>query len=140
MLAATGCGEYRLRGLVVEGDTAAVLVVDDDDPRLAQHGLSGAVIELTVEPNSLRPKSLGAAMTDDHGQFDMAIDQPGAGLLEYDIGILCRLDGYRSHYETLLLPGSNRRLLIIVHEGRGVNRAKGDLLQETLDLKDQLMD
>ena len=140
MIAVGGCAKYRLQGVVVIGDAGAVLVVDHDDPRLDQIGLSGAVLDLTMDPNSLRPTSFGPSMTDERGRFDITIDQLGAGFLEYELGILCRLNGYRSLSQNLPMPSSRRWLLVMMTKGRDTHPVGQDVLQETLEWKDRLLE
>ena len=145
-LSTVGCGAYRLRGTILDGQLSAVLLVDHDDPRLKQVGLGGAVIELTLDPNSMHPRPLGAAMTGRDGEFDIPIDQAGAGVLEYQLGIMCRLDGYRTIWQIIQLPSSKRQLLIIMtpgpHGAPGPSRVppNQDILKDTLQMQDRWLE
>ena len=129
-----GCQSYRLRGLVTEGPTPAVLQVKANDGRLDRTGLAEAVIELVLDPASLSPKPVGATMSDANGQFEIPIGALGAGLLEYDLYILCRLKDHEPVYQTIPLPAANRRLVIVMAPGKDALGAKKDLIGETLHL------
>lgn len=110
---ASGCG-FRLRGLVIEGATPGVFVVDKTDSRLVELGLATAVINLTIDPGHMNAKHLGSYQSDLDGRFDVPIDELGAGFLEYDIGLVCRLAGYHAIQHRVRMPGSSKRLLIIL--------------------------
>lgn len=138
-LSGQGCTEYRLSGTVATGRLPAVLVVDNDDPRLNQLGVEGAVIELTLDPRSLRPRSLGAGQTDGTGQFDIPIDQAGAGVLDYQLGILCRLEGHQSIWQIVPMPSTKRRLLIMMAPGHNRHSPTGNRLNEVLKIQQRLL-
>ena len=127
-----GCQMYEMRGLVVEGGTPAVLVLQKDDPRLDQPGLESAVIELTLDPATLSPKPVGMVMTDAEGRFTARIDEIGVGFLEYELGVMTRLQAHRPLYQTLPLPRPSRRLLIVMAPGKDMSMPKRDLIGETL--------
>jgi len=111
------------------------MLVDHDDPRLNELGLEGAVIELTLDPASLRPRPLGAGQTDDMGRFDIPIDQAGVGVLDYQLGILCRLDGHRPVWQVVPIPPAKRRLLIMMVRGPDRRSRTGDGLNEMLKMQ-----
>ena len=133
-----GCGPYHLQGRVVQGPTLAVLLVNKDDKRLEQPGIDSAKIELTLDPSSMRPKRLADAITDYNGDFDVLIEEFGAGALEYEIGLLVQRLGYQSLYQTIGLPGRDRRLIIVMPTGRDQLRRRENVLDETMRLKEQL--
>ena len=135
--ALAGCESYRLRGAVVAGEAPGVLVVKPSDVRLREVGLPGATIELVLDPASMSPKPAGAALSDARGRFDVPIKEMGAGLLEYELSILCRLKDHGPVYQTIALPGSDRRLLIVLAPGRDAPRPNEDLISETLRLGGQ---
>lgn len=136
VMAVGGCG-YRLRGTVIEATTSAVLVVDQDDPRLTEPGLPGAVVSLTLDPGHLNAKNLGAHATDMNGRFDVPIGQ-GAGFLEYQLELLCWLSGYQSAQQRLALPGGTKQLLILMAPGQDSYRPGPDILDESLRIEKQL--
>lgn len=137
--ASAGCAPYRLQGVVVAGESAGVFPLDGDDPQLNRPGLAGAVLELTLDPSSMHPKPLGAVMTDQRGRFEFAVDHVGAGLLDYQLGILCRAEGYKSQWTQLSLPSGRRRLLIQMVEGRDTGPLRRNTLQETLEMSEHLL-
>jgi len=128
-----GCRGYHLAGTVIEGPTSVMTIVSDDDPRLKQSGIAGAVIELTLDPDTLRPKSLGKTVSGGDGSFELPVDQTGAGFLEYEVGVFVQRRGYRSLWEQMMLPKKSRRLLIIMEPGAGGDaRPGGNILDETM--------
>ena len=133
-LLSAGCASYRLQGKVIEGGTPAVLVVEKDDPRLNEPGIAGTVLEVTIDPNRLSASDAGADVSDLQGEFAIPIGEFGAGLLEYDARVIARLRGYQTTNRTIRLPGSNKRLLVILSPGQdnGSAPAKQNVIDETL--------
>ena len=134
----SGCQAYKLQGVVLDGPSSAVLTVHKVDPRLKQPGISGAVVELTLDPSTLKSVPIGTAVTNDEGQFCLSVSQAGAGFLEYEAGVLCRVRDYGTVYQTLPLPPKDKRLLIIVAPGVSGQPRMGNILQETLEIGRQL--
>lgn len=130
-----GCQSYRLTGAVIEGEAPGVHVVSRSDKRLFQGGVTGARLEFTVDPSSMQPKRLAALATDDTGRFDAPVeDAPGAGMLEYELGVLARANGYQSVWEIIPLPSADKALLIVLRPGKDTFRPPTDLMEETLEL------
>lgn len=119
----TGCGPYVMKGRVIDGAASAVLVVPANDPRITNPygGLPGTRISLELNPQSLGRKPLGDGISQDAGRFEVPVTEFGAGSLEYNVGVLARRPGYAPAENMLRLPGSDKRLLIILH--RGVDRS-----------------
>ena len=138
LLALTGCAGYRLQGVVIEGKTPAIFLVDKDDSRLTQPGLANAVVQVTIDPHEMSPKTLAPVSSDDRGRFEAVVGEPGAGLLEYQASILCRLTGYQAATQEMPLPPSDKRLLIVLVPGADTYRPPPDILNETLEMKRQL--
>lgn len=134
-----GCRPYQIEGLVVIGGVSEVTVVAEGDPRLRARGIEGASVELTVDPKSMRPRRLAAVMTDRDGRFVMPIDELGAGFLEYKLAVRCSIDGYQTAYQTLKLPSRSKSLLITIAAGRDTFQPKTDILRETMDEADGLL-
>lgn len=134
----TGCGGYALQGRVIEGPQPAVLVVSKNDSRLKQPGVAGASLMLTVDPESLNAKMLPMDMTDDAGGFAVPVDVTGAGLLEYDLQIVCRAAGYSPATGTIALPGGHKRVLIVLPPGNDRYKPQRDILEETMEIGKQL--
>ena len=136
LMTGPGCS-YALEGKVVRGAHGAVVLAQRDDPNLDQPGLGGVSIELTLDPGSIAPRSLGTQLTDPDGRFRFPIDAAGAGLLEYDVGILCRHQGYQSLYQTMPLPAKRRPMLIVLAPGNHSAAGPEDVIAETLRLGGQ---
>jgi hypothetical protein len=117
----SGC-QYSIRGIVMAGKTADILVVDSDDPRLKEIGLDRVRIEGILDPVSMRPKKLRSSASDDLGRFNLPIDASGAGFLEYEIHLLFRRTGFRPSQTIMALPSKDKRLIIIMAQGHDVYR------------------
>lgn len=115
--AAAGCSPYTVRGKVIQGDVSFVAVVEDSDPRLVGPGLSGASVELWTDPEKLNRKRVAVQTSDSNGDFAMPFSETGAGLLQYDVGVVARRDGYSGAETNIGLPSSSKRLLIMMKPG-----------------------
>lgn len=138
LLVTTGCSEYRLRGLVVAGDIHRVLIVDQYDPRLDLEGLPDATLDLTLDPSSMRPKVLGSGMTDTGGRFDIPIDATAAGFLEYELSLLCSVDGYGSVYQIIQRPSDGDLLIITMIKNGKSKRPADDPLTESMKIHERV--
>ena len=138
IFALSGCAGYRLQGVVVEGQTPAILLVDKNDSRLKQEGLSGAVVQVTIDPHEMNPKTLAPTPSDERGRFETPVGEVGAGMLEYQAAIVCRLAGYQASAQEMPLPPSDKRLLIIMAPGADTYHPAPDIWNETMEMKRQL--
>jgi hypothetical protein len=111
-----GC-DYEIQGLVVPGAVSEVQVVSQDDPRLNQAGLVHAQVIGTIDPDALTAERQHPAVTDEKGQFSIPITSSGAGILEYKLGIYARHTGYSPTEDTINLPSTRKRLLIVLAPG-----------------------
>ena len=134
-----GCAAYHLRGVVVPGETPGMFALENDDTQLNRPGLDGAVLQLTLDPSAMHPKSLGSVTTDKHGKFDVPIDAIGAGMFEYELEIVCRAAGYKSQLAKMPLPSAKRQLLIRMQPGRDTGPLRPDTMQETLEMSEHLL-
>lgn len=135
-LALTACGS-PLRGKVILGDYSMVTVTGADDPEWIDHlatgGIPGATIHLQMDPGTLRAKTLARATTGPDGSFVLDIREPGAGILQHDVGLYVRALGFAPAQTRFTLPGSQARLLIVMTPGR--DRALED---ESEDIEGQI--
>ena len=138
-LEAGGCSPYQIEGLVVPGRMSEVLVLDADDQRLDGQGLEGVSVELTLEPKSMSPKPLKTVVTDGEGRFVVPVDKLGGGVLEYEVAVHCSIEGFQTAYQTLQLPWRGKRLLITMAVGRDTFQPKTDILRETQDMAEELL-
>ncbi|MEM1213422.1 MAG: hypothetical protein AAGI68_14135 [Planctomycetota bacterium] len=134
---AGGCGGYVLKGRVVEGPGPAVMVVGAGDERyeMSDSSGSGAEVLVTVDPFSIRPNRMRPVVADGSGYFEVPIREQGAGFLEYEIRMIVKRAGYRSADETLDLPASGRRLLVVLPRGqdRVEPKRERDVLRDALE-------
>lgn len=117
---ALGCGPHVLRGRVVQGDVSRVTIVEPDDPMLDSPPIEGATVELTLDPDTLGREVLATRSVGPDGSFAIPIDEFGAGVLEYDFGVLARHRGREPARHVFRLPSRDQRLLVIL--GRGTDR------------------
>ncbi len=141
MLAAlclVGCHSYQLQGVVIEGPSSTVLVVDETDPRLSEgDALPMASVDIVIDPDKLSRKSLPRGISDVDGRFSVPVDEPGAGFLEYDIRVLIRRSGFNSAVQDLRIPGPNKRLLITLVNGEDLYQPDPqDIVEETLEMSE----
>lgn len=141
MVSLTGCGSspYVLRGRVLEGTGVQVTEVSKRDPRMRRDGNltgSGAVVSLTLDPDSLNAQRLPQAIADREGFFEVPVRATGAGLLLYDIRVIVQRGGSVTADDVLPLPNRGRRLFVTLPPGtsKPPDAEKPDLIQETLDM------
>lgn len=116
--AMVACSPYTLRGRVVQGEVSYVDIVDEDDHRLAQPGVSSVALKLTLDPSKLNRKVIAQNYSDEKGDFEMRVDEGGAGLLTFETALLARKRGFQSAEGVFNLPGgSSKRVLIVLTPG-----------------------
>lgn len=129
----TGCSSYRLQGVVVAGEQSGIEVVDKDDPRLENFGIPGAAVEVVLDPERLRPRTVGKGGSDGDGRFALPIDADGAGFLMLDVEMRASRADFVSASERFALPGKNKRLVITLRPGEDAQRLESDdVLEDTL--------
>ncbi len=140
LLFATGCGTYKLQGVVVTGKVAGVEVVDSDDERLQSMPIADATVSAIIDPREMHPEILTPVVCDEKGRFTMEVDKPGAGTVqEYTLNIVAQSPGFAPTNRTLKLPWPGKRVLITLVPGRDNYQTPHDVLKETLQMKEQLM-
>lgn len=120
-----GCS-YAVEGRVVRGEVSMVEVVDAGDARLSDPSiaLSGVGVHVQADPTSLRRKTLGRAVSSRDGGFRVPVDEFGAGVMEFDLGVFARKKGYEPAEGFLRKPGGGRRVLVTLTPGQ--DRATGE--------------
>jgi hypothetical protein len=132
-LGLAACGPYQVRGRVTHGPAGQVMVVPPDHQDLQRpRGIPQAMVKLTLEPNSLSPEPLGADVTDEQGHFAVEVEHAGAELLDYELGVLVRAEGYSTLWQTLPTPGRDERLLVVMEPGQNEPRQESTL-EDTLE-------
>ena len=112
------CAGYSLRGKVIEGDVSFASIVGADDGRLTGPGVPGVKVSLETDPGRIQREFVGEAVTDADGDFAIRVRRPGAGFLIYDVGLDAHRDGYEGVRQIFRLPGSSKRVLIVLNPGR----------------------
>lgn len=129
--ALAGCGRYALQGRVIEGPSASVQVVEADDARLdSGRPIHGAMLRFTLDPRSLKNKSLGTTTTGYDGRFALSIDELGAGFLEYEVGVLAREPRHVHVERVVKMPAKSKRILITLPPGRDVYQEPDDPIRD----------
>lgn len=111
------CGPYTIKGRVVHGDTSYVSIVEPGDARLEGTPVAGAQIRLRMDPGKLNRKTVAQEVSDGNGEFSLPVDEFGAGILEYDLGLTARRKGYVSAEGFFRLPPGSRRVLVVLAPG-----------------------
>ncbi len=132
LMSVVGCGQLHLRGKVLEGPEAKILIVDGDDPRLEERGVGFYGMDLTIDKQKIEERKLGHFEADSKGEFDCVIDYPLAKMLILDLTIDGRKEGYVPLMENVLVPSNSRRLLIYVKPGKDFDVHTDDIIGETL--------
>lgn len=112
------CGPYTIKGRVVQGDTSYVSVVEQGDSRLGASPVAGAQVRLRMDPGKLNRKTLAQEVSDGNGDFTLPVDEFGAGILEFDLGLVARRKGFVSAEGFFRLPPGSRRVLIVLAPGQ----------------------
>jgi hypothetical protein len=115
--ALTGCESYAMKGHVIRGDVSYVEIVDADDERLDARGIPGVRVGAHLDPGRLNRKFLGSSTTDQNGNFQLPIDEFGAGFLEYDISVVAYKKGYMGAEQFFMMPPASKRVLVILAPG-----------------------
>ena len=141
-----GCRSYQLQGTVVNGMSEpvrmgkpAIVVVNKDDPRLQAEGLPSASVSVTLDPDSMRPKPVGTAMTDSRGRFSLPIGE-GAGFLIYETHIVAQRGDHHTAETIIGLPNANQRLLIVLPPGKDTWKPSVDFVDETMRMSEPYME
>ncbi len=109
-----------IQGRVVRGDVSYIEVVDSSDPRLSQGGpgVGGVAIHAQLDPTAIKRKTIGRAVSGGDGRFSIPLDEFGAGLLDYDLGVYARRRGFEPAEGFFKLPGGSRRVLVVMAPGQ----------------------
>ncbi|QQE12505.1 hypothetical protein JD969_03270 [Planctomycetota bacterium] len=141
--AVTGCAPYTMQGRVIEGPNSFITVVSADDPRLNaatnDSGLANVQIDVTLDPNEMRPINEGNTYTDLSGNFSMPISAQGAGFLMYEAQITATGSGFAPVQKTMPLPSGNKCILVVLKEGKGKINRKNNLIDETMRMGEPYM-
>lgn len=128
--ALAGCSPYVLRGKVIQGAASEVVIVNPDDPRLEQDGVPGANVSLSVDPSRAQRKLLARQSSGETGELEFRIEELGAGMIEYDMGVSARRAGFQRAEGYFKLPTKDKRVLIVLTPGRDVGELDNDLTPE----------
>ena len=130
-----GCSGYQITSKAIGGDASYVLIVNKNDPRLKQPGISGVNVVLQTDPGKLNRKVVASNYTDGEGMAKLGVDEIGAGFLEYDVGVFARKKGFSPAEGMFRLPSSNKVFLIVL--GRGQDRDLGYEREDLYEEADQ---
>ncbi len=93
---------------------------------------------MTVDPDSHKPDYMAPARTDGHGHFDIPITEFGAGFLTYDLQVVGRAVEHQPAIESIKMPSSFKRLVIMLPSGKDTYKPQRDILDETMQMQKDL--
>jgi len=129
-----GCGgAYMLRGKVVRGGHGGVLFVPADDEQFSREGVANATISVHRDAGRLNQELVATGRSDLLGRFTIAIDEIGAGWMEYQWLIEVFKPGYEGVAAVVELPSRNDKmhmLAILVEGWSPPPKEKEDLWRE----------
>ena len=141
VLLLSGCQSYQLRGKVVSGAQSQIKIVSKDHPRLHQRGIEDVRITVTLDPQSLDNKQVASGHSSKQGSFSLPVEALGAGFLEHVVMVAAVKEQKKTAKRILQLPGRNKRLLIVLTDGRSTQpRHKGQALDEVLEESEPYME
>lgn len=114
---AGGCASGRIEGVVVRAERPGLTMLPADQRTDDLDVLPRAQVTMLVDPRSGRPERSGPVYTDDTGRFSIPVRAPGAGFLEYDLGVLVRVPGWGDFYDEIPFP--SRRGIMVINVPRG---------------------
>lgn len=82
LLTLAGCGSYTLQGRVVRGSYSGIMLVERDDPRLAEPGLGGVGVTVIRDFDKPNREQVAAANSAADGSISLPIKAFGAGITE----------------------------------------------------------
>ena len=134
LLLLTGCQPYSLQGRVIEGPRSYIAVVDANDQRLAipYGGVPNAEISLILDPTKMNRIVEQPAYSGLKGIFELPVQATGAGFLKYDALITITAEEFVPVEKIMPLPGSDKRLLIVLKSGTGKLNRPNDFLEDTM--------
>ena len=129
-----GCG-YTLRGKVVRGETSAVEIVHEIDPRYKVSGINGAEVIVRRDPKSINPEMVGRDRSGSEGEFTIRIGEFGAGWMEEEWLVQARLTGFQNASALTKFPekGSKWRLLITLAPGTAAPLDAREEIQQDIE-------
>ena len=107
-----GCG-YTLHGKVMRGDTSAIDLIHDIDPRHKEQGLANVEVVVRRDPKDPNPQLVGRTRTDAAGNFALKINEFGAGWMEEQWLVQARLANHQNASSLMKLPDKGKWGLII---------------------------
>jgi len=117
----SGCGGYRIEGVVQRGDYGDLFFVDRAaTERDSAETISGAEIRLHRDAGRPNQRLVATGRSDDNGRVVLALEQFGAGWMEEQWLIQVMRRGYETIERVVTLPPASRkqRLMILLREGR----------------------
>ncbi len=108
-----GCSwQAPMEGKVIEGNLSFVFVVDQNDERLKSDGLAGVELEALVDVGKGAGNVIAKGTSNRNGTFSMGF--PDQAPLMKPIQISATLPGYSPARESMNIPPSDKRLLVVL--------------------------
>ena len=119
----SGCGGYRLEGVVYEGDYGDIFFVDAAAPvHQDSDVVAGAEIRLHRDAGRPNQQLVASGRSDDGGRIVLSLKQFGAGWMQEQWLIQVTRRGYETIERVVTLPSSRRKqkLVVVLREGQSL--------------------
>jgi hypothetical protein len=119
-----GCQQQgNVHGKVIQGNVGFIGEVEGKDSRFAGPGLEGVRVTARSAEGPRRGREVGSGVTNAKGEFSLAVADQNAAL--YPIEFVASKEGFGDARQSMPMPPSGRRLLIILRPRDGVAGASG---------------
>ena len=107
-----GCRAVAFEGKVIEGRIGFVGVVDMADARFAGPGIANAHVVVTASGSPSTSVTVAQGYTNSKGEFSFWVSDETA--LRNGVEVTTRADGYFVTRGALMIPGNNKKGLVIL--------------------------
>jgi hypothetical protein len=120
LAALSGCANVsavRVNGKVIAGAVSFIGAVPDNDPRLSGPGLQGVEVQIVSKNTTSAEQVVGTAKSDANGNFKAILSDQSA--IKVPSEFKASGPGYLTAQNTLYIPASDKRLLVVLKKGPG---------------------
>ena len=109
-----GCATSSIEGRVLPGAAPVVTLVDNNDSRLSTPGIPGVEVEIRSIDRAGDSHVIGTVTTDEQGAFTLPLSDEKRKLVKNSMVLTARRNGIPAVKENILLPGQDRKLLVLM--------------------------
>lgn len=109
-----GCATSSIDGRVLPGAAAVVTLVDNNDTRLTTQGIPGVEVEIKSVDRAGDSHVIGTVTTDEQGAFTLPLSDEKRKLVKNSMVLTARRNGIPAVKENIMLPGQDRKLLVLM--------------------------